>query len=152
MRLSITCFSIAHKTTVDLPANNCPRNFIRQQEQRSQHTQATRSTEPVRGCIPYVEGLTQAIRRILSSVSIRTVSRSNSLKWTLMKGRRTNCQDRRRPGLYTRWDAWIARWFILERLIERPRNESRSTEVTCFRAPAIHGVPCQIHAGHRCRP
>ena len=80
----------AHKITVDLLANNYPRNFIRQQEQRkqSQHTQATRSTEPVKAtaCIPYVEGPTQAIRRILSSVNIRTVSRSNSLKWTLMKG------------------------------------------------------------------
>ena len=40
----------AHKITVDLLANNYPRNFIRQQEQRKQsrHTQATRSTETVK--------------------------------------------------------------------------------------------------------
>ena len=73
---------------LDLTANGYPESVI------SKCTSSQRAAPPkpivvdsrngVAASIPYVKGLSEAIRRFLATLGIRTAMRTNSLKWTLM--------------------------------------------------------------------
>ena len=82
----------------ELSGNGYPRQFInrcKRQQPRRRTEQEWRTT----ASIPYVRGVSEAIRRILTPLHIRTVSRALSVKWTLMKGVKDNIPPEKEPGV-----------------------------------------------------
>lgn len=83
---------IDHVKTV-LTANGYPAPFIRQRELRLQRKPAQppaantrRQNQPkITAVIPFVDGTTQAIQRILRPLDIRVIGRSNTWKWSIQR-------------------------------------------------------------------
>ena len=71
-----------------LQDNGYPASFINQQYQRYQQGTRARTAEQPKMTvsIPYIEGTTQAIQRILRPLDIRVVGRPQPWRWSLQRG------------------------------------------------------------------
>ena len=49
--------------------------------------------------VPYVKGDSEAISRVLAPLTIRRVSRTKNVKWTLMKGAKDPIDRNQNPGV-----------------------------------------------------
>ena len=87
----------------ELRSNGYPEPFIRRAASRSKRKKRTNDPykQEVRAtaCIPYVAGVSEAIRRVLSSLSIRTVMKPKPWKWTLMRGAKDRVPPLQDPGV-----------------------------------------------------
>ena len=73
--------------------------------------------------IPYIEGLSEAIRRVLAPLGIRTAMRSAKIKWSIMHEVKDKLQSREIPGVvYAVGCKECAKWFMLAKPRERPAN------------------------------
>ena len=92
----------------DLEANGYPKQFVEREIQRTQKRRSTRGNPPQPAppqpkpestvCIPFVDGTSQAIRRILAGLNIRTVTSTDSWKWTLQRGMKDQLPIANRTG------------------------------------------------------
>ena len=90
------------KITEDLEANGYAQSFIK----RVTSTRSARKTEadlghisaPTTASIPYVQGVSEAISRILTPFNIRTVMKPTTLKWSLMKRAKDTLPAEETPG------------------------------------------------------
>ena len=85
----------------ELKLNNFPHEIIirerrkaikKQRERAEGRTASERTTgeletrKKVTISIPYIQGISEAIRRVLGQLGIRTAMRSSNIKWSIMKG------------------------------------------------------------------
>ena len=49
--------------------------------------------------IPYIEGVSEAIRRVLAPLGIRTAMRSAKIEWSIMHGVKDKLESRKIPGV-----------------------------------------------------
>ena len=93
----------------DLLRNDYPRSFVRRVHRKMKKAMPKDDAEqgneqpPVKSpestcCIPYVQGVSEAVSRILRPLDIRTVGRANKVKWSLMKGAKDVLPREQQPG------------------------------------------------------
>ena len=88
-----------------LKKNGCPKKLIERRERRSsdQRTDEKKSvltrTPPTNCSIPFVDGLTQAIQRVLRPLNICVVGTSPQWKWSLQKGIKDKHPSEKQPGV-----------------------------------------------------
>ena len=76
----------AERVQSELASNGYPRSFVEQCIRRQPRRPAAEQEWCTTASLPYVPGVSEAIRRILAPLNIRTVSRPSPIKWMLMKG------------------------------------------------------------------
>ena len=82
---------IAHIQSV-LQLNGYPKRFSQTSNTRKQATSINNVKRKGFVSLPFVDGTTQAIRRILTRLDIRVAVKSGSWKWALQHSKRTLCQ------------------------------------------------------------
>ena len=88
----------------ELKANGYPARFVNETKHRLQKSQrnprlARTDTVEAVASIPYVQGVSQAIGRILAPLNIRTVSTTKQRKWSMMRGVKDAFPKTRQPGV-----------------------------------------------------
>ena len=97
----------------ELKLNNYPHEMIirkrrkaikKQRERAEGRTASERTTgEETRKkatiSIPYIQGTSEAIRRVLGQLGIRTAMRSSKIKWSIMKGVKDKRKEEEIPGV-----------------------------------------------------
>ena len=93
------------KIKEDLHANGYPAAFVQKTIKR-RTSKAPKPNDAQQGksisttaTIPYIRGVSEAIRRILAPHNIRTVMKPVSLKWSLMKGAKDSTPTEETPGV-----------------------------------------------------
>ena len=145
----------------DLTANGYKPEFIRQTMRKSakqvrktkiaENANTTDKTLAV--TIPYVEDLSESIRRILAPLNIRTAYTTKKIKWSVMKGAKDTIPDTQHPGVvYALGCKDCAKVYVGEtgctaqRRAEQHRYDARTgrTELSAVAAHA-HNEGHQIH-------
>ena len=108
---------------IDLTKNGYPSNFITETKKKRQSQPLTKpdtaheNEKPViTASIPCVPGLSEAIKRVLAPLDIRTVMRPQKIKWSLMRRVKDRVPTEKEPGIvyvYTLWAVEIVRTFTL---------------------------------------
>ena len=76
------------------------RNFPRPKGQEPTTTDDTEQrTKPITASIPFVDGTSQAIARILSELGIKTIQRPRTWKWALQRRLKDATDETKKPGL-----------------------------------------------------
>ena len=91
----------------DLTANRYKPEFIRQTMRKSAKQvrktkiaeNANTTDKALAVTIPYVEDLSESIRRILAPLNIRTTYTTKKIKWSVMKGAKDTIPDTQHPGV-----------------------------------------------------
>ena len=81
-----------------MTSDGYPKAFIRRAEKPRRKTTEKQQIKAT-ASIPYVQGITEAISRILAPIGIRTVSRKTSLKWSVMRGAKDQIPGEKEPGV-----------------------------------------------------
>ena len=84
----------------DLERNGFPTNFIQTSRRYAKkRDNPSTDTSTTTATIPYVQGTTEAIARVLRLVNVRTVSTSRKRKWSLMTGAKDPLPSQSLPGV-----------------------------------------------------
>ena len=83
----------------ELATNHYPSSFIEHAINNKNNPKTTSEEHVATAIIPYCQGTSEAIRRVLASINIRTVMKPRQLKWTLMKGAKDDIQACDDPGV-----------------------------------------------------
>ena len=89
----------AERVQGELASNGYPRSFVEQCIRRQPRRPAAEQEWCTTASLPYVPGVSEAIRRILAPLNIRTVSRPSPIKWMLMKGAKDKIPPAKDPGV-----------------------------------------------------
>ena len=91
----------------ELKGNGFPGRAIALVSRSTKRRQQTRDGQQAAGgeqdektvSIPYIEGVSEAIRRVLAPLGIRTAMRSAKIKWSIMHGVKDKLESREIPGV-----------------------------------------------------
>ena len=88
---------------MELTKNGYPRKLLQQVLAKPEKDKIDPKTEPQTTCtIPYIRGVSVAIRRVLAPLKIRTVNTTKSIKWELMQRTKDRLPTDQIPGtIYT---------------------------------------------------
>lgn len=83
----------------DLAANSYPLDFISNAVAQRKNTSKTRADHIATAVIPYCKGTSEAVRRVLASLKVRTVMKPLKVKWRIMRGAKDTIPPKEDPGI-----------------------------------------------------